>query len=159
MKKQGFLALVATAILALTLGASKNGHTLPSAEEVMNDSQPVEVQLSISAFFNGPSTTAGTFTSSGFLNTSGTTSETVTLTSQTFHGQTTFTDANGSFTANLNGQWSMTSATTAQGNGNWNILNGTGAYAQLKGTGNLTFDVDFVTGAVVDEWTGKMHIQ
>lgn len=159
MKKHGFLALLATAIFALTLGACKKESLPTSPEEAMRMKKPVTVDLNISAFFNGPSTTAGTFTSTGFLNTTGTTAETVTLTSQTFHGQTVFTDANGSFTAIINGQWSMTSPTTALGQGNWNIINGTGDYAQLKGNGQLSFTVDFVTGAVNDQWTGSMHIK
>jgi hypothetical protein len=159
MENFGRTILVAVTAMALTMGGCKKETGIPTLEEEMNFKKPVAVDLSISAFFNGPSTTAGTFTSTGFLNTSGTTAETVTLTSQTFHGQTIFTDANGSFTAVINGQWSMTSPSTALGQGNWNIINGTGDYAQLKGNGQLSFTVDFATGAVNDTWTGDMHIQ
>jgi hypothetical protein len=159
MKSYRRIILVAIAAMALTMSGCTKETGILSMEEEINYKKPVDVSLSINAFFTGPSTTAGTFTSTGFLNTSGTTAETVTLTSQTFHGQTVFTDAEGSFTAILNGQWSMTSPSTALGQGNWNIINGSGAYALLKGNGQLSFTVDFATGAVNDNWIGQMHIQ
>ena len=155
MKKNVVFAMAALVIVAISTTAFKT-ETLTSPIESAFKNQPVAVSLSISAFFNGPGTTAGTFSSSGFLNTTGTTSETVRLTSQTFHGKTVFTDANGSFTAILNGQYALNSPTTALGSGNWNIISGTGAYAMLKGNGQMSFTVDFVTGAVNDEWTGSM---
>ena len=121
---------------------------------------PMPVQLSITAnFINLPNddNSIGTFTSSGFLNTNGTTKETVRITSNTFHAQTVFTNNEGSFTAKINGQYVFTGEATVEGSGNWVIVNGTGAYKKLNGTGSMTFAADFVAGTINDEWVGNMH--
>jgi hypothetical protein len=121
-------------------------------------SAPAPVQLSISANFVSGDNSVGTFTSSGFLNTTGTTAEEVRVQAGTFHAQTTFTDSKGSFTAKLNGQYSFVTPTSVAGNGSWTIISGTGDYQKLHGTGTMTFDADFVAGTINDKWSGDMHM-
>ena len=40
--------------------------------------------------------------------------------------------------------------------GTWSVLGGTGAYARLHGSGNLTGDG--LDTSVLDVYTGKMHL-
>ncbi|MEO7263465.1 MAG: hypothetical protein ABIW38_01070 [Ferruginibacter sp.] len=149
MKRLSFLPglvilVISTALFITTTGFKKNA--------------PVPVQLSISANFINGDNSVGSFTSSGFLNSSGTTAEQVQVNANTFHAQTTFTDSHGSFTAKLNGPYRFTSPTSVEGYGNWVIISGTGDYKKLHGTGEMTFTADFAAGTINDQWTGDMHI-
>jgi hypothetical protein len=47
-----------------------------------------------------------------------------------------------------------TGPTTAGGPGQWVIVSGTGAYANLHGAGDLTMDIDSVTLAAVESMEG-----
>ena len=49
-----------------------------------------------------------------------------------------------------------TSPTTAGGPGQWAVVSGTGAYANLHGAGSLTMDIDFVSGAAVETMEGSV---
>ena len=118
---------------------------------------PSPVQLTINGIFNGVGdNSTGTFTSSGFLNSSGSTVEQVRINAQTFHAQTTFTDSHGSFTAKTNGQYVFIASRRVSGTGNWVIINGTGDYKTLAGTGDMSFTADFEAGTINEEWTGDM---
>src|SRR5206468_3232227 len=82
--------------------------------------------------------TEGPFTATGELNTSGFNTMDVRGTrTGTLHCQTVLTDAQGSITLDLQCQMILTSPTTAGGPGHWAVVNGTGAYANLHGTGSL----------------------
>ena len=54
----------------------------------------------------------------------------------------------------FNKVWSFTSETTLVQHGQWHILGGTGRYAGIEGRGDLEGDLDIVTGAVNDTFTG-----
>ena len=99
----------------------------------------------------------GPFTATGDLNTSGFNTMVVRGTKTgTLHCQTVLTDAQGSITLALQCQMILTSATTAGGPGHWAVVSGTGAYAHLHGTGSLTMDINFVTGAAVEMMEGAV---
>lgn len=53
--------------------------------------------------------------------------------------------------------WTFTSATTLVSKGQWHILSGTGRYAGIKGQGDLDGDLNLVTGAGKDVFTGWIH--
>jgi len=117
---------------------------------------PVTIEVTSSA-----ETGAGTFTTSGAgLCPSGTTSDQIFGTGfqsgrlANFHDLKTFTcaDGSGTFTANVQAQLIFGSSTDSF---TWNILRGTGAYANLHGSGSGVGD-ELDTG-VIDHFTGSVH--
>jgi len=104
---------------------------------------------------------AGTFTTSGSgLCSSGTTSDQVFGTGSqsgvlaNFHDLKTFTcaDGSGTFTANVQAQLIFGSPTDSF---TWNILNGTGPYATLRGSG--TGVGDELPTQIDDHFVGAVH--
>ena len=101
----------------------------------------------------------GPFIATGDLNTSGFNTMVVRGTrTGTLHCSTVLTDAHGTITINLQCRMILTSETTAGGPGHWVVASGTGAYANLHGTGSLTMDIDFVTGAAVETLVGFVFV-
>ena len=74
----------------------------------------------------------------------------------TLHCPTVLTNANGTITVRLDCRMILTSESTAGGPGNWRILSGTGAYANLHGEGTLTMDIDFVANTAVENLVGNV---
>ena len=74
----------------------------------------------------------------------------------TLHCSTVLTDDQGTITIDLECRMILTSETTAGGPGHWVVASGTGAYANLHGTGSLTMDIDFVTGLAVETLVGSV---
>ena len=115
---------------------------------------PVEITLTVPAFGGGETFTAtGGFCASGMANSfdfrfagggrAG-----------TFHLKKTFTCANGvdSLTISLN---AATANGSPQDQGGWKVVSGTGAYAGIRGGGNLVGDYT-PTGGVIDHYVGVL---
>lgn len=122
---------------------------------VKSDSQ---VSFSIDAYVNSNVNT-GTFTSSGLAGSSGNFIENYTFNGKKTHSEATFIYGNGTITAKTHCVVTITSPSTATGIGTWIIVKGTGAYAKIKGSGSLTFDViDIATPAehITEIWEGSV---
>ncbi len=116
---------------------------------------PVTIEVTTS------SPTGGTFTTSGAgLCPSGTTTDQVVGTGPphgfhaNFHDLKTFTcaDGSGAFTANVQAHLIFGSPTDSF---TWNILNGTGAYTNLRGSGNGVGDE--LPTEINDHFVGVVH--
>jgi hypothetical protein len=137
---------VAAVVVAVMLAAS------PATVQAA----PIPVTIILDNHFTATGT-EGPFTATGGLNTSGFNVMDVRPTkSGTLHCRTVLTDANGSFTLGLECRMIPTGPTTAGGPGHWVVLSGTGAYANLHGTGSLTMDIDFVAGTAVETMDGEI---
>jgi hypothetical protein len=119
---------------------------------------PTPVTIEVKSLF---ATGTGTFTTSGAgLCPSGTTTDQVFATGfqsgslVNFHDLKTFTcaDGSGTFTANVQAQLIFGSPTDSF---TWNILSGTGAYTNLRGSG--TGVGDQLPTEVDDHFTGAVH--
>jgi hypothetical protein len=93
-------------------------------------------------------TVTGTFTTSGEIETSGTTTMTVNKFANVFHCSQTLVAPGGTITVLSNCQSSTMT-------GSWRIINGTGDYANLQGNGRLK--MTFPAGVIVIEtFSGKI---
>ena len=54
--------------------------------------------------------------------------------------------------------WSFTSETTLVQHGQWQIIDGTGRYAGIKGQGEVEGDLDINTGVINDVFTGWVKL-
>jgi len=136
-------------------------------ERALDISSPTAAAVQPSALSKQPSPvniileTDNTFNSTGALSTNGTYVMEVDprgfgAWGTTLHCPTILTDANGTITIRLECRMILTSPTTAGGPGNWRILSGTGAYANLRGQGTLTMDIDFVANTAVETLAGQV---
>ena len=127
---------------------------LPSAEAT----PPTPVTITIDQHLTGPTTLAGTFTASGAISDSGDYAEEFRLApSGAIQGTKTLTSPLGSITLRSVGRLVFTGPTTAEIEGRWVILSGTGAYSRLHGQGSTTVSVDFETGTAVAIHEGVAH--
>jgi hypothetical protein len=85
----------------------------------------------------GPSTVAGTWTSTGVLNAAGTYTETFRFEGSTIHGLKVLTSADGTIVLDTRAVvvW-LDECTATLGAGHWQIVDASGAYAGLKGGGS-----------------------
>ena len=118
---------------------------------------PTPVSIEVQTF----SPAGGTFTTSGAgLCPSGTTTDQIAGTPHhpkfhaNFHDLKTFTcaDGSGTFTANVQAHLIFGSTTDSF---TWNILSGTGAYANLRGSGNGVGDE--LPNGIDDHFVGAVH--
>lgn len=130
-------AVSALAVSCLAVGCS----TSPS--------ETGPVTIAIQQALTGQATAAGTFQMSGNLTDSGQTTEELTFLGPldkspvpvTFKRQ--LTSARGALSIKGNASLSFTSPTAATVSGDWEVENGTGAYAAMRGTGRLSGTADF----------------
>jgi hypothetical protein len=151
------LASVGVAVVALVAQAAK----------------PQAVSLTFTMHFTGPTTAAGTWTSTGSLavlnGKSGTVIQTTKITGkgkgkgkktgQVVHGRKAVTASDGTFVIQFVGGLKPTGATTSEVNGRFVLKKGTGAYAGLHGTGKIHATLDSSTGAITAVYTGKAHVK
>ena len=175
MKK---LALIALLPLAVACNKQANDVVVTPAHNTSGAmaKKTVNTTFTSSAVLGSNDLYQGTFTASGFVSGSGTSSESVNITmpasgnpqalanaTYTFHSTQTFTfSSTSSITIVTSGSWAFTSSSLqhATGSGNWTITHGTGDYANLHGTGSLEItDIDFsgTATAVSDEYVGNLH--
>ena len=118
-----------------------------------------QVSFSITATVNGNENT-GTFTSQGLAASLGTFSESFSFNGKKVHSEATFLYVNGTITVKTHSDVLFTSPTTATGAGTWKISKGTGAYANIKGLGQLTYSLTGIgTSAeyISQEWVGSLQ--
>jgi hypothetical protein len=149
-----------TAAIALCMIAFFTMGSVPSASA----STPTPVPVTITGvydFTNFPYVT-GTFTTSGALTISGTTTMHV---DPNYNGirahcvvMLTPSDGSGTITIDQECQFATSMPApypTGQGKGRWEIVDGTGAYANLNGNGSLTMPV--VNGFNEEAMTGYIY--
>jgi hypothetical protein len=155
--KLTLLAALAIAVLPLAAYAAK----------------PQAVSLTFTMHFTGPTTSTGTWTSTGSLTVlsgkSGTVVQTTKITGkgkgkgkktgQVVHGRKAVTASDGTFVIQFVGGLKPTGATTSEVNGRFVLKKGTGAYAGLHGTGKIHATLDSSTGAITAVYTGKAHVR
>lgn len=116
-----------------------------------NADQPTPVTIQF--VYNGVAAdgdVTGTFTAHGGIETSGTSEMTVNRFANVAHCSQTLTAAEGTITILSNCQFStMTGA--------WHIVNGTGAYAGIKGNGKLLMTFPGGGVFVVESYEGKVR--
>ncbi len=99
--------------------------------------QPQPQQFETIGQLTGPSTVAGTWTSTGVLNAAGTYTETFRFEGSTIHGVKVLTTADGTIVLDTRAVvvW-LDECTATLGAGHWQIKDASGAYAGLKGGGS-----------------------
>jgi hypothetical protein len=139
---------------------------------VAQATKPQAVSLTFTMHFTGPTTAAGTWTSTGDLavlsGKSGTVVQTTRITGkgkgkgkktgQVVHGRKAVTASDGTFVIQFVGGLKPTGATTSEVNGRFVLKKGTGAYTGLRGTGKIHATLDSSSGAITSVYTGKAHL-
>jgi hypothetical protein len=138
--RMGILAALAFAIVGVPTAAAAG---------------PANVRIDVAVALSGnlsSSTTRGTFTISGAIADSGTETGSGWFSGQghlktgqpnALHGEMTLVGGRGTISIELDGLFGHLPAALAQGEGNWRISGGTGAYADLHGQGSWTATADF----------------
>jgi hypothetical protein len=123
---------------------------------------PEPVRIELNGLITGPSSIHGSFAASGAINDSGAWDETFQFRGRSVHLLKTLTGAAGTITIKARAVVVETSPTTItfQG-GNWIVVSGTGAYADLHAVGTPggasgSF-ADLATGAVRVIHEGRAH--
>jgi hypothetical protein len=134
--------------------------TVPSASASPPTSEPVTI-TGVYDFTNFPNTT-GTFTTSGALTLSGTSTMHVDLNYDGIRAHCVVTlipsDNSGTIIIDQECQFATSMPApypTGQGKGRWEVVGGTGAYANLNGNGSLTMPV--VNGFNEEAMTGVIY--
>ena len=148
MRARTLTAAVATACVGVAAIAPAAGLATP----------PDPVVIDLDLHFTSPTTTAGTFASTGAVDAAGTASQTLRFSDSTVHGVQTMTSPEGTITIRFQSINTATGPATFDTAGRWVIVGGTGAYADLHGTGSGSGEVDLAAGTLVLTYTGSAHI-
>jgi hypothetical protein len=122
---------------------------------------PEPVRIETHGVFTGPGSTAGTFTISGAVSDAGTYVDSFRLAGETIHVVKTLSGGGGTITLTAQGVVRWTSPTTATFfAGHWQLVSGTGAYADLRGGGYAGASglANFATGTVDVVHEGQAHV-
>lgn len=135
----------------LIFGCDKNSPAKP--EKMLN----IEFTLN----FTGPNTAAGTFTTTGAFEESGTAEETFEMVGPQnaptgVKGEKTLKGKNGNITLSFDAQLTPQSQTVAVAEGTFKITGGTGTYANLTGNGTTNVTADFAAGTLVGSYDGDV---
>ena len=108
-----------------------------------------------------PLTGAGTWSACCAINDSGATHAVVHVTGvkndfATIEGTHTFGSAAGTFTDHFTGTLGPLSSPREIAEGHWTIVSGTGAYADARGSGTFTVEVDGPTGTATGAHEGQV---
>lgn len=148
MRTRTLAAAVATACAGVAAIAPAAGLATP----------PEPVVIALDLHFTSPTTTVGTFTSTGAIADAGAASQTLRFADSTVHGVQTMTSPEGTITIRFQSINTATGPATFDTAGRWVIVGGTGAYADLHGTGSGSGEVDLAAGTLVLTYTGSAHI-
>jgi hypothetical protein len=132
-----------------------------AAPLVAGASAPEPVSIETHGVFTGPDSTAGTFVISGALSDSGTYVDSFRLAGETLHVVKTLSGDGGTITLTAQGVVRWTSPTTATFfAGHWQVVSGTGAYADLQGGGypGASGSANFATGTVDVVHEGQVQV-
>ena len=148
-----FSAAIALCVIAFFTMGSVPCYSAPT---------PVPVTITAAYDFSTFPNTTGTFTTSGALTISGTSTMHVDLNVNGIraHCVVTLTPSDGSGTIIIDQQCQFATSMPApypngQGKGRWEIVNGTGAYANLNGNGSLTMPV--IQQGIEEAMTGFIY--
>lgn len=125
---------------------------------------PEPVRFELNGLITGPNSIQGSFVASGAVNDSGAWNETFRFSGETVHIVKTLTGAAGTITIRVEAVAVPTSPTmlTFRG-GNWIVVSGTGAYADLRAVGTPAGGpgsfADLATGVVHLIHEGEAHFQ
>ena len=120
----------------------------------MTSASSVDTKLQIGQslrFAGGPGASSGTFVASGAIRDSGTVTSRAVLTpfgnqdAGRLEGTETFVGRLGTFTTEFSGIAGPVGTPHVAGKGTFRIVDGTGAYAELRGQGTFLVVVDFST--------------
>jgi hypothetical protein len=111
-----------------------------------------------------PLTGAGTWSACCGINDSGSTHAVVNITSvkndfATIEGTHTFESSLGTFSDRFKGTLGPLSSPREVAEGRWKIVSGSGAYADLRGSGRFTVEVDGLTGTATGVHDGRVGSQ
>jgi hypothetical protein len=118
-------------------------------------SQNSAISFSIDAAVSNNENT-GTFNAAGYVVGSGNFYEVYSFNGKKSHSEVCFTFADGTITAKTHSVITINQS-TATGTGTWIITQGTGAYAGIKGSGELVLTVTNLntpSEAISQQWTG-----
>jgi hypothetical protein len=124
-------------------------------------SAPEPVRIETHGVFTGPDSTAGTFVISGAVSDSGSYIDSFRLAGETLQVVKTLSGSGGTITLSAQGVVRWTSPTTATFlAGHWQVVSGTGAYAELQGGGypGASGSANFATGTVDVVHEGQVHV-
>jgi hypothetical protein len=143
--------VVLVAAVGIPLGASAS-------------SVDTRLQIGFSLHFTGPTSTAGTFVASGAVRDSGTSIVTdLTLTPQgnqddaRLAGTQTFIGQQGTITTTFLGLAGPLNDPHQAGKGTFEIIDGTGAYAEIEGHGTFLVVVDVSTNQLIGTEDGQAN--
>jgi len=123
--------------------------------------QPGTLRIESHGVFTGPASAAGTFTLSGLVSDSGSYTESFRFAGSTIHVEKTLTGHGGTITLAAQGVVVWTSPTTATfAAGHWQVVSGTGDYANLRAGGSPgavgSADLGAGTADVVHDGSGQL---
>lgn len=125
--------------------------------------QPQAQRIDLVGQVAGPDTVSGTWTATGLVNDGGTYVETFRFAGQTIHAEQVLVGSKGTIVlrAQAVAEW-LSACTVTFRAGSWQIVEGSGAYARLKGGGAPAVDPggfgDICTGEVRGTHTGGAHL-
>jgi hypothetical protein len=147
--------LVASFVVVLVVGIPMGA----SASSV-----DTKLQIGFSLHFTGPTSTAGTFVASGAVRDVGTSSVTdLTLIPQgnqddaRLSGTQTFVGQQGTITTTFRGLAGPLNDPHEAGKGTFEIIDGTGAYADIKGHGTFLVVLDVSTNQIIGTEDGQAN--
>jgi hypothetical protein len=139
---------------ALVVFASVAALLAPTAATA---SPPEQMTFAVEMAFTGPNSAAGTFESTGAVTDSGTVVQEHFIAGRTVHGVKTLTGAEGTIVIRFQGLITPTSPATAVFRGRWVIVDGTGAYEDLHGQGEVATTINFALGELAGVYSGRAH--
>ena len=152
---KGKLVLIAAAIAAST--------ALVAVPLTAASSIDTKLQIGSSLHFPAPGSSAGTWVASGAVNDSGTVSSQATLTQLgdqddgRLEGTAVFVGQQGTFTIEFSGIGGPLTSPHRAARGTFEIVSGTGAYAETHGHGTFLIIIDFTTGQSVRTDIGEIN--
>lgn len=153
MKSKVWLALACATLAAAITGV------VASASSV-----DTKLQIGFSLQLTGPDSAAGSFVASGAIRDSGTAAVTnLMLTPQgnqddaRLTGRQTFVGQNGSITTTFQGFAGPVTDVHEAGKGTFDIVGGTGAYAEIKGHGTFLVVVDLSANQIIGTEDGQAN--
>ncbi len=124
---------------------------------------PEPLTIEAQMWMTGESSAAGIFSTSGLFEDGGSASEAFFIAADTIHGTKTLVGEYGTITLNFQAQITWTGEYTANVNGRYVIVSGTGAYEKLHGVGETSATLDLgcmgptCLPNIVATYTGKGH--
>ena len=157
-----FVVALSASMLAFAPAVGFAGTTSPSAAAARGTSH--ELVIGFELHFTGPGTTSGTFVASGAVQDAGTSDVDHFVQTPFGHqgrakisGDQVFTGARGAIVTRFNGSGGDVSSLQQSASGRFEVVSGTGAYADLHGRGTFTIVVDIAGNHLIGTEVGRVH--